>query len=210
MRQKKKLVYGVGVNDAGYVIQLWETIGYVNRKRKRKQVWICPFYLVWKCMLARGYSEKYKNKHATYEDVTVCGEWLTFSNFKRWMEKQDWEGNYLDKDLLIPGNKVYSPEACIFVSRQVNTFLIERGADRGEYKIGVYWHKLRSKYRAQCSNPFTKKIEHLGYYLTEEAAHQAWLSKKLQHAYALADIQSDLRVAKALIERYENYKCEDS
>ena len=31
----KKLVFGVGVNDAGYVVQQFETIGYVDGKRKQ-------------------------------------------------------------------------------------------------------------------------------------------------------------------------------
>lgn len=33
-----RLVFGVGINDADYVVQKFETIGYVNGKRKRKLV----------------------------------------------------------------------------------------------------------------------------------------------------------------------------
>lgn len=48
---------------------------------------------------------------------SVCEEWLTFSNFKRWMEQQDYEGKALDKDLLVSQNKTYSSETCVFVPR---------------------------------------------------------------------------------------------
>jgi len=201
----KKLVFGVGINDADYVTQIKEAIGYVNGKQKYKTVWICPFYQAWKNMLTRSYSEKFKLIQPTYRDVSVCKEWHLFSNFKKWMTTQDWEGKQLDKDLLSPGTKEYSPTACVFVSRQVNMFLIDRGAARGEYKIGVCWDKDRSKFIAGCSNPISGKKENLGRFATEDAAHQAWLDRKLDHAYALAALQEDERVAKALIDRYENY-----
>ena len=200
-----KLVYGVGINDANYVTQLSEELGYVDGVRKRKLVWICPFYQAWRDMLGRGYSERCKLKRPTYRGVTVCEDWWLFSTFRLWMEQQDYKGNHLDKDLLIRGNKVYCPEACVFISAQVNTFMAERCGDRGEYKIGVYWVKKDCKFTAQCSNPFTNKQENLGRFLTEEAAHRAWLSKKLEHAKALSALQTNEMVAKALVDRYENY-----
>ncbi len=201
-----RLVYGVGINDAGYVINKTEIAGCVDGKRKRRTSWGCPFYRVWTDMLRRGYSDKYKATHPTYRGVTVCKEWHTFSVFKAWMETQDFEGKQLDKDLLIRGNKVYSPEACVFVSRQVNNFLIDRGNARGAYKVGVCWHNRVGKYKAQCCNPITKKGENLGLFTTEQEAHDVWLTKKLEHAHNLATLQTDERVAKALVGRYTNYK----
>jgi len=200
-----KLVYGVGINDADYVTQIKEELGVSGGKRKQKVVWICPFYTTWKNMLRRGYSNKFKIKQPTYKDVTVCEEWHRFSTFRAWMQAQCCEGSHLDKDLLVPGNKVYSPESCVFVSRQVNNFFLDRGNDRGDYKIGVDWHKQSGKFKARCNNPITGSREYLGLFESEEVAHQAWLSKKLEHAYALAATQTDPRVAKALIARYENY-----
>ena len=58
----KRLVCGVGVMDADYVVEVKETVGYVNGKRKQKLVWKCPFYQTWKSMLVRGYSNKFKEK----------------------------------------------------------------------------------------------------------------------------------------------------
>lgn len=205
MRKPKKLVYGVGINDANYVVKVCETIRYVNGKRKRKLVWICPYYRVWGSMLKRCYSAKYQEKQPTYKGCSVSEEWLTFSVFKSWMEQQDWEGNQLDKDLLFEGNKVYSAETCVFVTQMVNNFTIDSGAARGEWQIGVYWDKNAVKFKAQISNTFTKKLEHLGLYTSEPEAHQAWLKRKLELAHLLAAIQTDERVAKALIERYSSY-----
>jgi len=200
-----KLVHGVGINDADYVVTVHEQYRHVDGKLKLKQVWMCPFYQTWKGMLERGYSVNYKLKFPTYKDVTVCEEWLLFSTFKSWMEKQEWEGLQLDKDLLVKGNKVYRPEACVFVSGQVNSFMLDCGASKGNYKIGVSWNKQNGKFMARCNNPFNSEQEYLGYFTDEEDAHQAWFDKKIEHAYTLAALQVDERVAKALIDYYKFY-----
>lgn len=198
----KKLVWGVGINDAGYVVKKWEEIGHEGGKRKRKQVWVCPYYQTWMNMLKRCYSAKRQEKYPTYKGCTVSEDWLTFSNFKAWMEKQNWEGLQLDKDLLVEGNKVYGSDTCVFVTRAVNMFTNDNGAARGEWLVGVCWHKQAGKFVSNCRNPFTGKKEHLGYFDCEKAAHQAWLKRKLELAHELAAIQTDPRVAKALIDRY--------
>lgn len=196
----KKPIYGVGINDADYEISRYEFVG-----SKRKRIWVCHFYRKWQDMLKRCYSEKYQEKYPTYKGCSVCQEWLIFSNFKAWMEKQDYEGKQLDKDILFPGNKVYNPETCVFVDQRVNSFLIETSAARGEYPIGVSWHKSCNKFKASCGDG-SGKSKHLGHFSTELEAHKAWLDFKLKLAYQLAAEQTDLRIAKALIERYENYK----
>lgn len=208
---EKKLVCGVGVNDADYVTQKTKpdhSARYVNGKYKQKLVWVCPFYITWANMLKRCYSEKYQEKYPTYKGCTVCEEWKLFSNFRKWMVEQEWEGLQLDKDLLVVGNKVYSAETCVFVTCQVNNFLGENDRSRGEWPIGVSWNKRAKKFYAKCSNPITGKLKGLGYFTCQHEAHRAWLAKKLEHAYALAAIQTDQRVAIALIERYENYTIE--
>lgn len=200
----RKLVYGVGINDADYVVQKFETIE-VNGVRKQKLVWICPYYRTWKGILERCYSTKFQEKYPTYTGCSVSEEWLIFSVFKTWMEAQDWEGMQLDKDILFEGNKVYSAETCVFVTKSVNMFTTDSGAARGEWLIGVYLDKGVGKFKSMCRNPFTKKGEHLGYFTCEKEAHQAWLKRKLELATLLAEEQTDERVAKALIERYTNY-----
>lgn len=197
----KKLVRGVGINDANYAVQKNETIE-VNGVRKLKMVWRCPYFQTWKNMVERCYSTKSQERRPNYKSCTVSEDWLAFSSFKSWMEKQDWEGMHLDKDLLIEGNKIYSAETCVFVTQMVNSFTTDGGAARGEWLIGVDWHKASEKFRASCSNPFTKKRETLGRFTCEQQAHQAWQKRKLELAKELAAIQSDPRIAKALISRY--------
>ena len=81
-----RLVAGVGINDADYTLSITESLGYVDGKRKQKLIWRCKFYATWKSMIERGYSNKVKERSPTYEDVSVCEEWLTFSKFKAWLE----------------------------------------------------------------------------------------------------------------------------
>lgn len=199
---KKKLMCDVGINDADYTVMIQEIVGYVDGKRKRKLIWACPFYMTWASLLKRCYSEKYQARWPTYIGCSVVEEWKTFSNFKYWMEKQDWQGKQLDKDLLHPGNKEYGPDACVFVSQMVNKFVIESDASRGEYPIGVCWHKGVNKFKAQCCNPFNGKQEHLGLFTCPNEAHKAWLKRKQELAILLAAEQTDERIAKALVDRY--------
>lgn len=198
----KKLTYGVGTNDADYVVMKHETIGYVDGKQKRKKVWGCPYYQAWMDMLKRCYSAKFQEVYPTYKGCTASDEWLTFSRFREWMVAQDWKGRHLDKDLLFEGNKIYSAETCVFVTPSVNTFANDCGASRGAWLIGVYWNKASEKFLAKCHNPFTKKREHLGLFACEQQAHEAWQKRKLELAHELAAEQTDQRVAKALIDRY--------
>ena len=208
----KKLVCGVGINDADYVTQKFEFFGRVNGKQKQKQkkVWVCPYYRAWGSMLERCYSAKYQERHSTYIGCTVSDEWLTFSVFKAWMETQNWEDKQLDKDLLLEGNKIYSPETCVFVTQMVNKFTTDSGAARGDCLIGLHWNKEKSRFQARCRNPFTKKREHLGYFTCEQQAHEAWLKRKLELAHELAEIQTDPRVAKALVDRYSKLQISEN
>lgn len=205
----RKLVCGVGINDADYVTQKMGTFLDADGKKKQRLVWICPFYRAWSSMLNRCYSFKTQERCPTYKGCSVSEEWLLFSNFRAWMVAQDWEGKQLDKDLLFEGNKVYSPETCVFVTRMVNMFTIDSAASRGEEMIGVSWHNGANKFVSRCRNPFTKKLEHLSYFDCEQDAHNAWLDRKLELAKELAAIQTDERAAKALINRYLNYKTQD-
>ena len=202
MKVHNKILQGIGINDADYAVRKYEQLGYVDGKQKQKLVWECPIYRTWMNMIKRCYDAKIQERQPTYIGCTVFEEWKIFSNFRVWMMTQDWEGSQLDKDLLIEGNKVYSPETCVFVSGMVNTFTTDRGAARGGWMIGVNWNKPAGKFQSRCSNPFTKKQEHLGLFDSEQEAHKAWLNRKLELAHELAAIQTDPRVAKALIDRY--------
>lgn len=188
----KKLVYGVGINDAGRPV-------YTKVDGKRV---MCPFYRRWAEMLRRCYDPNYHLRQPTYLGCSVAEEWLVFSGFESWMKTQDWEGKELDKDLLKVGNKLYSPDLCIFVPKKLNSFTMDCGASSGEWPVGAYLDKRRGRFMARCRNPFTGKKESLGYYDTPEEAHLAWKKRKHELALIYANQQTDPRVAEALRTRY--------
>ena len=185
-------VHGVGVNDANYVVN-----PMVNGKKIH-----CPFYKAWTNMLRRCYDANLHSKYPTYKGCSVTEEWYSFSEFKSWMEQQDWKDKHLDKDVLIEGNKLYSQSACAFVSAGLNNFLTSNTSDRGQWPIGVSCHKRDKSFRAKCQNPFNGKCEHLGCFDTPEEAHEAWRKRKHELACIYADQQTDQRIANALRTRF--------
>lgn len=187
---KTKLIFGVGKNDASYP---------VNPNVDGTRV-MCPYYQTWHSMLERCFSARLQAKRPTYVGCTVCEDWLLFSNFRKWMETQDWKGKHLDKDILFVGNKYYSPETCVFVTPQVNTFLLDCTASRGKHMLGVCWIERDKKFSARCRDG--KKSISLGNHHTELAAHLAWKECKHKVACELAKEQSDERVATALRVRF--------
>lgn len=211
LRRRLKKIYGVGINDVDYPVHEFEYEKDEKGNMKiSKRIWTCPFYEVWRDMLKRCFSKKDQERNPAYIGATVCNEWLYLSNFKNWMESQPWEGKQLDKDLLVVGNREYSPENCIFIPNELNQFFKERSNDRGPYPIGVTFHHSTGKYVARCSDPFLNKRVSLGIHSTTEGAFEAW--RKYKHSLALkyADIlQNDgypERVVDALRKRYEDFE----
>ena len=200
LRKKNKLVRGVGVNDADYIVSNSVVIDGIEYNQ-------CPYYRSWGRMLERCYSSKYHIRNSSYAGCSVTDDWLTFSNFKNWMMTQDWVGLQLEKDVLIVGNKHYSSTTCVFAHSKVNTFVTDSANSRGDYPIGVHLYKLTGKYKSECRNPFANKQESLGYFTTPEAAHNAWKQRKLQHAVSLSKSEyvTDKRVGDALVSRYTDY-----
>lgn len=200
----KGVIYGVGIVDVDYKTQVFSIVD-----GKRKLVWVCPFYEKWKQMIRRCFSEKEKEKNPTYANVTCCDEWISLSNFKRWMESQsylDKSGRVmdLDKDLLVEGNLVYSPSNCVFIPHILNSFIFNDKSYTKNYPLGVTYVKREGKFQAQCNDPFNKRSRHICYGNDPEKLHQIYLSRKHQYACELADSEyvTDERVAKALRGRY--------
>ncbi len=194
---RARLIHGVGIKDADY-----QTSHKINGKTV-----LCPFYERWKGILRRCYSVAFKRSNPTYNDCTVCEEWLTFSKFKAWMEKQDWKGKEIDKDILIPNNKNYSPSTCIFVTPMINKFTTERGRDRGGELIGVRLNKALGKFESRCNNPIKNASDYLGLFNSEISAHIAWIDRKLEIIKLLRGANEiDVRIEKALVYKYESMK----
>lgn len=191
------MVYGLGVNDADYPVSINARIG-----GKLKVLWRCNFYQTWAHMLDRCYSDKFQQRWPSYVGCAVAPEWHSFMGFRAWMIGQDYEGNQLDKDILIPGNKFYGPESCVFVPSHLNLFMTDHRAARGEWPIGVCLDKSVGKFMALCRNPATGKQENLGRFTDPADAHDAWRARKHEHACRYADMQTDPRIATALRTRY--------
>ena len=149
-------------------------------------------YLKWQSMLSRCFDNKYKEKHPTYKDTACCERWLCFANFLEDFEilKQEysWSENEklnLDKDILHKGNKIYGLENCILVPQWINTLFIKCDASRGQYPVGVSYHKRDRKYQAYCS--INGEQISLGYYNTVEQAFNAYRIAKEQEIKRIAE-----------------------
>lgn len=107
-------------------------------------------YRCWRGMFNRCYDEKYQKSKPTYIGCSVDPQWYNFQEFAEWCQWQVGfkEGWHLDKDILHRGNKVYSPENCVFVPNEINCLLNFQKNSRGEYPIGVTF-TANGKYRAQ-------------------------------------------------------------
>lgn len=152
-----------------------------------------PLYIIWKSMLGRCYSKKIQDKQPQYIGVTCHPDWHTLSNFVDWATKQNWEGKYLDKDLLIKGNKQYGPDTCVFVSALVNSLAQltrKRSIDlpRGVHKAGKMFHAEYNK-------------EYLGRFDTIDSAQAAYANRRNIELTKVASLQTDSRIREALLNR---------
>lgn len=173
-------VLNIGVNDANYVV------GHGA----------CPFYTAWLAMLTRCYSKREHTRTPGHAGCSVVTEWLTFSNFKKWMESQDWVGKDLDKDLRVYGNKVYGPKTCMFVSRRVNSLLNEQPRVGRTLPMGV--SMANGKYRAVLKQD--NKTRHIGMFTSAEDAHSAYKIAKADWILQQVAIESDPLVKQVLLE----------
>lgn len=154
----KKKVYGVGINDYS---------GLIREKRK-----FLPSYKYWASMIMRCYSQSMHRKRPRYKDCTVCEDWLYFSNFKKWFDENYIEGNQLDKDILVKGNKVYSPETCCFVPSKINNLFESSKSYRGKYPIGVSFNKQWMKFETHIR--LKDRRIFLGYFNSAEEAFEVY------------------------------------
>lgn len=162
-----KKVYGVGIYDGKEAITI---DGKINK-----------MYSKWSSMLGRCYSEAQLKRDPSYNGVTVCEEWLTFSNFETWVKLHpDWETKEIDKD--IKGVSLYSPESCLMITPELNKFLSMKKQKTGNL-IGVGYEKDRRKWKASISSPVTGKKITLGRFDTELDAHLCWLSAKREYLH---------------------------
>lgn len=102
----------------------------------------------WHSMLIRCYDDEFHRKEPIYIGCEVYEGWLNFQNFAKWYEENYYEVKNekmaLDKDILVKGNKIYSPQTCVFVPQRINNLFLKNNKIRGKYPVGVSYHKRKS------------------------------------------------------------------
>ncbi|MEE7538861.1 hypothetical protein G8O18_14105 [Enterobacter kobei] len=192
--KRNKLVQGVGINDADYMIVAMTSAGR----------WTFPLYRKWHSMMTRAYSHKMHDKCPTYDHCIVDVQWHSFMTFRKWAIENGWRYDLeLDKDLIC-NEKIYSADTCVFLPQSINKFMTDCRSARGQYPLGV--NEYQGKYSSNCRDPMNDKQEYLGRFNTPDEAHNAWRQRKHQHALALAAMYPDLdpRVLNALRTRYKD------
>jgi hypothetical protein len=148
-------------------------------------------YDTWHNMMQRCYSEEYNKKFPTYKNCSVDSLFHNFQNFAVWYEDNYYEieGQImcLDKDILVKGNKVYSPETCVFVPMSINSLFLKNDSSRGDSPIGVYYSTLNQKYCASCNIGDQGKSVYLGYYDDYMEAFYAYKKFKEDHIKKIAN-----------------------
>lgn len=159
-------------------------------------------YLVWRSMMQRCYDTNYQKRQPTYIDCSVTDEWHNFQTFAKWFYQnynpeimEDWQ---LDKDFIIKYNRVYSPEACVFIPREINNLIASNKTTRGEYPVGV--SKRECSFQARLSKNGIRIS--IGRFKTEEEAFQAYKKAKESYIKEVAEKwkdKIDIRVYEILI-----------
>ena len=149
-RKKKRLdhalkktgkVFGVGIND------------YYESSIKQGEAKVA--YQTWTRMLQRCYDKNYIKKQNKRTITSVCKEWLYFSNFKKWFDDpvNGYRHGYcLDKDLIVNGNTIYSPDTCCFLPKEINSLFRRKAFDSKSNIVGV--RKQVNKYVVICNGKY--------------------------------------------------------
>lgn len=172
---KEKLLFGLGVYYKG------KYLCWVDGKQTRE-------YVLWAGMLRRVTCKGHHKKYPTYIGCTVSNNFKNFQYFAEWCNRQigfNDKSYQLDKDILQRGNKIYSEDTCCFVPSKINSLIIDCGAGRGDYPVGVYLYKESGKFQAHISK-YGKQIT-LGYYKTIDEAFSVYCKEKEIHIKEVAE-----------------------
>lgn len=183
----KKPVEGVGINDVEFACQ-----PIINGKRIRLKAYSC-----WVDLLKRAFNAAEKERYPTYLNTTVSEDWVVFSNFLSWFNKNYSAGMVLDKDLILRGNKIYSQDTCLFIPAEINGFLAVTNKSTLPVGVSTNGNKFGSRIRKE------NELKFLGNFNTPESAHMAWQLAKIEHAKELMNKYS-LPQLQLVIDRLQN------
>lgn len=178
-------ICGWGINDADFIV-------YPKINGRREMI---PTYRKWSNMLLRILDEKQLIKCPEYKDVSICKNWQYFTNFHNWMNNYigDITGLEIDKDIYIPGNKVYSSNTCCFVSKDINDLFRDNSKTK----------KSNLPNNIFTSPPNSYRAVYLGNYLGTSKDVDILVERvnlaKAEHYEQLAEQQTDERIFTGLL-----------
>ena len=169
----KRTVYGVGYFGKG------KYVGSIGGRKTAA-------YRSWQSMFTRCYCPLSQIEKPTYLGCEVHPCWHNFQDFAEWYYNQDCcdMGYELDKDIICKGNKIYSPDLCCLVPRELNALLTNNKASRGLYPIGVNFRKTTGRYEVRVCEHGTRN--HVGMFDSIEDAFLAYKSAKERYIRSIA------------------------
>lgn len=199
-----------GLTHRGGQIDIVDCGAYLRCYRHENKTLATRSGRLWSLMNERckeGSAEQ--TKHQTY--VGCINGFADFQHFAEWCQIQigymnkNTKGQFwqLDKDILVKGNKIYSPDRCVFIPPELNKLLTKRSNDRGEYPIGVT--RDCNSYRAQMERKLLGKSRLSKFFKTPEECFMFYKEQKEKYIKDVAKMYEglvDQRVIVAL-NKYE-------
>lgn len=143
-------------------------------------------YKLWHGMIRRCYKPASETQARVYADCYVSEDWHDYQDFGEWHESNKFKnmGYSLDKDILVPNNKIYSPNRCSLVPREINILLTDSRKSRGEYPQGVSFQKSTNKFIAKMSR--NGRYDYIGLYNNPDDAFHAYKERKEDYVKEMA------------------------
>ena len=178
-------LYGVGYIGVG------NYMAFENGK-------MSPQYRAWSGMLERCYS--YPKKYPAYEPYIVCDEWHDYQVCAEWFDDNKYDVNerlHIDKDILFPNSKIYSPPTCLLVPQRINMLFMNKPNSRG----------LPNGIRMNSGGRYSALYNHetLGSYDTVEEAYKYYAMAKEKKIKEVADEYKGI-IPKKVYEALYDYK----
>ena len=167
-------------------------------------------YYKWRAIIQRCCCQDYEDKSnisiASYEQCTICEEWLCFQNFAEWYYDNYYkcdEPLCIDKDILIRNNKEYSPEKCILVPQRINLLFIKELSRRGNLPMGVRVDKRNGNLIVNISKD--GKNTYISTYTESKEAFERYKKEKEKYIKEIADEYQSV-IPKKLYNAMYNYE----
>jgi hypothetical protein len=108
-------------------------IGVGKYKSRDENNKITEQYNAWSNILLRCYSDKHRYLFESYPECEISEEWCNFQTLAEWYDENKYpvEGRlHVDKDVLVKGNKIYSPDTCLLLPQRINMIFMEKPKTR--------------------------------------------------------------------------------